>query len=231
MSNHFSLEAHARDYQGKAEARRHRRQDHILAVIYGNHEDSQSIYLKKNIVAKAVESAAFHSQIIELAVDGNKQLVVLKDIQLHPNGFQVMHLDFMRINAKETLTMHVPIEYVGTEDAPGVKVGGRFEYTQTDLEIKCLPQNLPSVIQVDVSHMELDQTLHLSDVKLPKGVEFVIDISGDHDHPLVALHMPKVVVEEPVDVAEEGAEDAAEASEGDDAEKTESAGESASEEG
>lgn len=196
MSAPYTIPAQIRDYDGKASVRRHRRLDrHVPAVIYGAKQDNANIYLMKNVVDKAITLEVFHGHVIHLTINDKVHPVLLKSFQMHPNGMDVQHLDFIRVSDKDVITVDVGIRFIGEEQAPGYKQGGRFEHMMTKAHVRCLPRNLPDHIDVDVSQMQLDQTLHLSDIKLPRGIKWAIDISGDHDHALVALHKPKIQIE------------------------------------
>jgi large subunit ribosomal protein L25 len=140
--------------------------------------------------------------------------VILKDVQRDPAKPRIAHVDFLRVRADQKLNMNVPLHFKGAENAPGTKEGGVFSHLMNDVEVSCLPANLPEYIEVDISDMALNQTLHLSDLKLPKGVELVAFAHGqeEHDHPVVSIHIPRIIEEEVVEpVAEEveGAEAAA----------------------
>lgn len=219
MASHpsFELDAEVREDMGKGASRRLRRSGtKVLGILYGGQEDALPIVLEHRHVSKALENPTVYSHILTLNIKGKAQKVVLKDIQRHPNRPQIQHMDFQRIRADQALTMHVPLKFHGELDAPGLKEGGVISKAMVEVEIRCLPDNLPEYIDVDVSHMQMNDVLHLSDLKLPKGVELTAMSHGhDNNLPLVSIHMPKVVAEEevPVETAEapaaEGAEGAA----------------------
>ena len=141
----------------------------------------------------ALENEAVYSSILSLSIDGKAIQVVLKDLQRHPFKSRVLHADFLRINANEKLTMSVPLHFLGEDVAPGVKEGaGMISHLMTELEIKCLPANLPEYIEVDISTLQLDHALHLSDIKLPNGVELAHAIvDARHNYPVVAIQKPR----------------------------------------
>lgn len=211
MSNQFTLTAQKRNDHGKAACRRMRRlNDQIPAVLYGGEEQPLSILLDHKKVAHALENEAFYSHILTIQIDGKDQKAVLKDVQRHPVKSRILHMDFMRITGKEKIHMHVPLHFIGEENAPGVIEGGVLSHQLGNVEVVCLPQDLPEFIEVDVSHMKLDEVLHISQLKLPKGVELVA-LAHDNDLVVSSIHLPKVVIEEPVvtettEVAAEGAE-------------------------
>ena len=200
MSNILKLTVEPRAVVGTSNMRRLRRLDgKVPAVIYGAEKENQAVMIPANIIQRALENEAFASSILTLDVAGDKQKVILKAVQRHPWKPKIMHLDFYRINAKEKLNMTVAIHFTGEEECPGVKEGGVVSRNYNELEIRCLPGNLPEFIEVDVANLEMDQVLHLSDIKVPEGVELVAMMShGDepaHDHVVVAVHKP-VITEE-----------------------------------
>jgi large subunit ribosomal protein L25 len=196
MSNVFEIQAELRTETGKAAMRRMRRLDgRIPAVIYGAGKDAQSITLDHNEISTALGREAMYSHILTLNVGGQSEKVVLKDIQRHPFKPKVVHVDFLRINAKEALVMNVPVHFLGEEDAPGAKAGGVVSKMMTDLEVRCLPGNLPEFIELDMSALEVDHTIHLSDVKLPKGVELTLELSEEHNPGVVSISTPKAEAE------------------------------------
>lgn len=218
MSDDFTLNAQVRSETGKGFNRRLRRLENKLpGVIYGAGKDTTALTLDHNKVIKALENEAFYSSILTLDIGGTKEKAVIKDIQRHPAKAKVLHMDFLRVSATEKLTMRIPLHFIGADVAPGVKQqGGVVQHHMTDVEIRCLPADLPEFIAVDISELELDQSIHMSGLKLPKAVELVDSIEDtEHDHTVVSIHIPKVVVEEEpveeeVEAAAEGEEAAAE---------------------
>lgn len=217
----FEFVVDIRAEHGKSAARRMRRQqDRIPAVVYGAGEATQSISIQHKDIFHALEDGTVFSNILKLSIAGKEQQVILKAIQRHAYKPKILHVDFLRIKAKEHITMHVPLHFLGEEEAPGVKEGGVYAKNITDIEIRCLPAALPESIEVDVSEMALDQTIHLSDLKPPSGVEFaqfvVTELDEAHDHPVISLHVPKAAqadIEAEAREAEEAGEAAAESSE------------------
>ena len=165
---------------------------------------------------KALENEEFFTQIITLNLNGKSEQVVLKDLQRHPyRATQIMHIDFMRIKASEKITMLIPLHFIEEEVAPGVKQGGIITHSISEVEVKCLPSDLPKYIDIDMSNMELNDIVHLSNLKLPKGVELTELTHGEeHDLPIATLQMARiaeeVVVEEMVAAEEEIEEEAKE---------------------
>jgi len=201
MSELYELQAEIRENLGKGHTRRMRRLgDKIPAVIYGAHENVQHISLAHSKVLKAVENEAFYSHILTLDVNGKKEKTVLKAVQRHPFKPKITHMDFLRISAKEKITMQVPLHFDGEDIAPGVKIGGGIiSHLETSAEISCLPADLPEYLTVDVSGLELDASLHLSDIKLPKGVELT-SLTHENDKAVASIHLPRAALE-----VEEGA--------------------------
>ena len=193
MAEVIELKANSRTSLGKAECRRLRRvNDRVPAVVYGAGEAPQSIELGQKELRMALENEATYASILDLNIDGKSQKVVLKDLQRHPFKAYLLHADFLRINVKEKLTMSVPLHYLNEETAVGVKTGGGVvSRLMNEVEIKCLPGNLPEYIEVDLQDLDVEHSLHLSDVKLPKGVEFASAVDGEHDQPIVSIHKPR----------------------------------------
>ncbi|MDA9372364.1 50S ribosomal protein L25/general stress protein Ctc [Porticoccaceae bacterium] len=194
MSTDFTLHAKGREVSGKGASRRLRRlAGEIPAIVYGGKKDPQSLTLIHKDVLKALENEAYYSHIITLDVDGKSQDVVLKDVQRHPAKTAILHLDFLRINKTTALTIRVPLHFINEDNCVGVKKeGGIISHTMSELEVQCLPKDLPEFIDVDVSELALGSTLHISDIKLPKGVESVaLSHGSDHDLPVAAVNKVK----------------------------------------
>lgn len=188
----FEFNADVRGVKGTSASRGMRRQEVVPAVVYGAGLEPQKISLSHQAVWRALENEAFYSHILTLKIGDTSEQVILKDMHRHPFKSQIMHMDFMRIKANEELTMHVPLHLVGEEKAPGVKEGGVLSKLMNDLAIRCLPADLPEFIELDVSAMSIGDSLHLSDIKLPKGVSFVTEVDAEHDHTVVSIHVSKV---------------------------------------
>lgn len=212
MSAQIEINASVRETHGKAAARRMRREEGLIpAVVYGAGKAPVSLTLNHNEIIKALENEAFYSQILNLKIEGQKtkQKVVLKAVQRHVYKPKVEHLDFFRVSAKEKLTMNVPVHFLNAETCKGVKEqGGVVIHAMNEVEISCLPADLPEFIEIDLADLELNHSVHLSELKLPEGVEVVALTHGeDHDLAVVSIQMPKVVEDEPEEVeaaAEEG---------------------------
>jgi large subunit ribosomal protein L25 len=197
MSNNLQLSAEIRTDAGKGASRRLRHSNKIPGIIYGAGKAPQSITLEHHQVAKALENEEFFSQILTLNVNSTNEQVVLKDLQRHPIKPIIMHMDFLRIKADEELTMHIPLHFIGADKAPGIKQGGIISHAISEIEIRCLPANLPKYIEIDTSAMNVNDIIHLSDIKLPQGVKIPILQQGEeYDQPVVTLHMPRAETEE-----------------------------------
>ena len=219
MSTDFTLHAKGREDTGKGASRRLRRlAGEIPAIVYGGKKAAAQISLSQKDVTKALENEAFYSHVISLDVDGKSEDVIIKDLQRHPAKAFVMHMDFFRVSKTTKLQTRAPLHFINEEACVGVKLGGGLiAHSMTELEISCLPKDLPEYIEVDMADVEIGQTLHLSDIKLPKGVESVALSHGDdHDLPVAAVNKPKAVEEisdeapEAPETAEDSEEEASE---------------------
>ena len=201
MKESFVVNAELRTDQGKAASRRLRRTGKVPAVIYGGKEPAQQLTLSHHEMAKHLETEAFYSHILTLKFGGKEQQAVLKDIQRHPAQPILMHFDFQRVFADVAIRMDVPLHFVGGEKCPGVKAdGGLVEHSLVQVEVECLPKDLPEFIEVDLSNMKLNETIHLSQLKLPAGVALV-ELKHGNDPSVAAVHVPRKIEEE-VPVAE-----------------------------
>ena len=188
----FTLNAQARTDLGKGASRRLRHAANIPAVVYGGSKPAESVTILAKEIAKLFENEAAYSHVIELNVDGTKQNVIVKAMQRHPSKQFIMHADFVRVVAGQKLTAIVPVHFVG-EEAP-VKKGGEISHVLNEIEVTCLPKDLPEFIEVDLSALEIGAIVHLSDLKAPKGVEFVALAHGD-DKAVANVHAPRVAPE------------------------------------
>jgi len=209
MSVTFELDAEVRTDSGKGASRRLRHANKIPAIMYGGGEDPVSLTMEHNKIANALENEAFYSHILTINVDGKGIKAVLRDLQRHPAKPTIMHADFQRINENEKLHMHVPLHFINEDVATGVKEqGGIIQHSAVEVEISCLPKDLPEYIEVDVAALELGNSLHLSDITLPEGVEVVALSHGDdHDQPIVSIHKTRGESEDEAEA--EGGEEAA----------------------
>lgn len=190
MSKLFTLQAEARQDQGKGASRRLRRDNKVPAVIYGGGQEPQSITLKHNELLRNLQEEAFYSQIIALDVAGKKERVILRDLQRHPAKPVVLHVDLQRIKEDELLQVSIPLHFVNEESSVGVKTqGGSVNRIANEILVSCLPKDLPEYIEVDMAEIEKGQIVHLADLKLPEGVTSpVLALGEDHNLAIVAIH-------------------------------------------
>lgn len=206
MSNDFCVKAEVRTDKGKGASRRLRRTGHIPAVIYGAGKEAVSLSVEHDPILHQLDNEAFFASILEIDIEGKKEKAVLKDMQRHPYKPTIMHIDFLRVKMSEKLRLSVPIHITGEEVCPGVKQGGNVSHLLTEVEVSCLPQNLPEALTVDISGLGLDETLRLSDIVLPEGVELVeLSHGEEHDQAVVSVHMAHVASEETAEAGEEAA--------------------------
>jgi len=194
MSQEFVIEAFPRDDQGRGASRRLRREERkIPAIIYGGGKDAAPVAIWHNELKKAIENEAFFSHILTIDIAGKKESVILKDLQRHPYKPLLTHADFLRVDKHHEIHVNVPLHFVNEDTAPAVKLqGGVVSHTMTEVEVICLPQNLPEFIEVDLTDVEMDQVVHLSDLKLPEGVRVAaLQQGADHDQPVASIHKPK----------------------------------------
>ena len=181
MTN-FALNAEVRSDLGKGASRRLRRNESLVpAVIYGGEKPAQSISLLAKDLAKLLENEAAFSHVLSLDVAGTKENVLIKALQRHPAKGFVLHADFVRVVAGQKLNAHVPLHFINEASSVGVKQqGGEVSHTISEVEVSCQPQDLPEFIEVDLAKVEVGQIVHLSDIKLPKGVELVALAHGNN---------------------------------------------------
>ena len=214
----FEIIAEPREDMGKGASRRLRREGKVPGVVYGANKDAASIMVQHNEISRHLENEAFYSHILTLQVGKAKEKVVLKDLQRHPYKPVILHLDLLRVDENEKLIMRVPLHFIHEDECIGVKQsGGVISHVMTDLEISCLPKDLPEYVEVDMAEINVGEGIHLTDLKLPEGSEIAALLhGGDAAQIVVTVHVPKVVIEvedELVDEAEaeEGAVEAGEA--------------------
>ena len=196
MSTDFILQAKGREDTGKGASRRLRRlAGEVPAIVYGGKKNPTKIALTHKDVAKALENEAFFSSIISLDIEGASEDVIIKDIQRHPFKKIVLHMDFFRVSKTTVLQTKVPLHFINEDTCPGVKLGGGIvAHTMTDIEIQCLPKNLPEFIEVDMAEVDLGDIVHISDIVLPEGVESVaLNLGADHDLSVATINKPKAV--------------------------------------
>jgi large subunit ribosomal protein L25 len=207
MAATLDLIAEFREDSGKGSSRRLRHAGKVPAIIYGAGREPRTLTFDHNALLRATENESFFSSVLSVQVGPNVRKAILKDIQVHPARRQIMHLDLQRIVEDEKIKMTVPIHYLNEEAAAGVKEdGGTISKLRTEVEVSCFPANLPEYLSVDVEALELDQMLHLSDIKLPEGVDLT-DLIADppRDEGIVSCHVLRVA-EEPEEEPAEGEE-------------------------
>jgi large subunit ribosomal protein L25 len=217
MSDQFELKAEVREDMGKGASRRLRRlADLVPAIIYGGKKDPQPLTLVRKDLEKALENEAFYSQVLTIKVGKGKEKAILKDLQRHPARDSVMHADFMRVDDKVLIKVHIPIHFLNEDTCHGVKVeGGMIQHQTTDIEIQCLPADIPEYIEVDMLEIETGQIVHLSDITLPANVtSMALALGEDHDLAVASVIAPKIHDEE----LDEAVEDAGDEEGGEEAE-------------
>lgn len=190
----FTIQAELRTDTGKGASRRLRREEKVPAILYGADKEAVSITVDHNKVNNMADHEAFYSHILTLVIDGKKHEAILKDVQRHPYKPKLTHLDFQRVVKGQKLHTHVPVHFVNEASAVGVKEeGGVVVHHIADLEVTCLPKDLPEFVEVDIANLKLGETLHLTDLNMPKGVELVELAKGaDHDQAVVSITAPRV---------------------------------------
>lgn len=179
---HIEINAKKRVLQGTGASRRLRHASRVPGIVYGGGKDPQPIDLDHKELYFSLKNEAFHSSVLTLNLDGEKENVLLRDFQMHPYKIIVMHVDFQRVDATHKVHVKVPLHFINADVAPGVKLGGGVvSHLLTEVDVECLPDALPEFIEVDLSALEAGHTIHLSELKLPAGVQFVALVRGE-DH-------------------------------------------------
>ncbi len=210
MASEINLVAEYREDTGKGSSRRLRHAGKVPAIIYGGGREPRALTFDHNELLKATESEAFMSSVLQIKVGENMRRTIIKDIQVHPAKRQIMHIDLQRVVEDEVIRMTVPLHYLNEEIAPGVKAGGSVSKTVIEVEVVCLPRYLPEYIEVDLAGMELDDMLHMSDIKLPEGVQITaLTHEPPTDEAICSVHVMRVAEEPETVEGEEGDEDAA----------------------
>jgi len=186
----FELEAESRSDIGKGASRRLRRDGKVPAVIYGSGEDPQSITLVHSEIQKRLHHEAFYSHVLTVNVGGKANKAILRDMQRHPAKAIIMHMDFQRVDEGKPIRVHVPLHFMGEDVAPGAKAGGLITHELIEVALDVLPRHLPEFIEVDVSGLDVGESLHLSDLPLPESGSLVELARGEgHDLPVVSIHV------------------------------------------
>jgi large subunit ribosomal protein L25 len=205
----IEVSATTRKAQGTGASRRLRKSGRVPGIVYGGKEP-MLIDVDHNNLYHALRNEAFHATILALDLDGKKEQVLLRDFQMHPFRQQVLHIDFQRVQADKKIHMRVPLHFINADIAPGVKVGGGIvSHVLNELEVACLPADLPASIEVDLATLDLAHSIHVSDIKMPKGVE----VTGHHHagDAVATVQVPRGAVEAAAATAEAAAPAAGEA--------------------
>lgn len=208
MAKTHEIKAQVRNDEGKGASRRLRRAAFVPAVVYGADQPPESIQIEHNTILLAAKHEWFFSSILDLNVDGKVQKVLVRDWQKHPYKLQMMHMDFLRINENEPIRVNVPLHFLNQESAPAAKMTGAvISHNLTEVEVSCLPKDLPEFIELDLGNLELGDIIHLSDIKLPADVKIaaLLHHGEEHDVAVVTALSVKEEVEEP-SADEEGEE-------------------------
>lgn len=204
----FELNAQKRTLQGSGASRRLRHANKVPGIIYGGNAEPLMIELPHNDLLLALRKEAFHASVVTINVDGKAETVLLRDSQMHPYRPLVLHVDFLRVDTTHAIHQKVPLHFINAEVAPGVKIAdGIVSPAMVELDISCLPQDLPAFIEVDLSKLEAGHAIHVSQLALPKGV--TPNIHGGDDPVVVTIVLKKAAAEEAAATEGEGAAAAA----------------------
>jgi large subunit ribosomal protein L25 len=218
MSQKIEINAELRTDVGKGASRRLRRSgDKVPGIIYGAEEAPVNLTLNANELSKAMQSEAFYSQILNVKFDGKSQQAVVRDMQRNPATEKVLHVDFFRISANKPIQVSVPLHFVNEDKCKGVRLGGgTIAHTMNEVEVSCLPADLPEYIEVYMAELDIGEIIHLSDLALPQGVA-IVALTHDDDRAVVSVQAPRAAIEEEEEAmeaaaaegeAEEGSEEA-----------------------
>ena len=205
--NEFEVVARPRTGLGTNASRRLRRTGKIPAILYGGGKDPMPLSLEENRIRKQVENEAFASHVLSVKIEGEESQAVLKSVHRDPATERVIHLDFQRISASSEIHMRVPLHFVNEEDCPGKRAGGIVTHLLVEVEVGCLPKDLPEYIEVDMASLDVGDSVHLSELDIPEGVHVMALVHNpDNDQPVVSVQHPQKLVIEPGD-EEEGFEE------------------------
>ena len=187
MKTAFELNAEFRDAQGKGASRRLRHENKVPAILYGGHREPRALALDHTKLMLMLDNERFYSTIINIKVGEVSQAAILKDVQRHPAKNAVLHVDLQRVMENEKIRIAIPLHFKGESVAPGVKKGGVVSHLRNEVEVSCLPKDLPEFVDVDLSGLELNQMLYLADLKVPEGVE-ILELTHGRNSPVVSVH-------------------------------------------
>lgn len=212
----IEINAKTRDTKGTGASRRLRHAGTTPGVLYGGTKDALSLELDTKELFMQFRHEAFHASILTLNLNGKKESVILRDFQMHPVRNNIQHIDFQRINENEKINVKVPFHFTNEDTAPGVKLeGGLVSHIMTEIDISCLPKDLPQYIEVDLGSLAMGDSIHLSEVSIPDGVELTT-LTEENDPVITSISKPKVVIEE--EVVTESSEDSSEGESSDESE-------------
>ena len=191
MASQYILSGTKRENFGKRASKRYRRENLVSAEVYGASKDNQSILVNSFELTNQIKDPQFYSNVIDLNVGKTKIEVILKDIQRDPQKSHITHIDFLEVDQNVKITVNVPINFINEDTCVGIKKsGGVISHIITEIEISCLPKDIPENIQVDVQELDINQSIHLTEIKLPDGVEFLSGTDKDHDSAIVKCYQP-----------------------------------------
>jgi large subunit ribosomal protein L25 len=208
MKTSFELVAEFRETQGKGASRRLRHEGKVPAILYGGHSEARKLTLSHQKLLIMLDNERFYSTILSLKVGDQTQNAILKDVQRHPYKNAIVHIDFQRVEDNQLIRMKVPLHFTGAAVSPGVKTqGGIVSHMRNEVEVSCLPKDLPEFLEVDMSALALNESIHLSQLALPEGVELIA--LAKEDAAVVAIHSPRAEEPDPAAAAAAAAEGAA----------------------
>ena len=191
MTSQYILSGTKRENFGKRASKRYRRENLVPAEVYGASKDNQSILINSFELTNQIKDPQFYSNVIDLNVGKTKIEVILKDVQRDPQKSHITHIDFLEVDQNVKITVNVPINFINEDTCVGIKKsGGVISHIITEIEISCLPKDIPENIQVDVQELDINQSIHLTEIKLPDGVEFLSGTDKDHDSAIVKCYQP-----------------------------------------
>ncbi len=223
MSANLNITAHTRTDLGKGAVRRLRATGHIPGIVYGGGEEApQSIKIRHDDIMHRLENETFYSSILRLELDGNKEKVVLKEVQRHPAKIDILHVDLQRVSSTSEITMNIPVHFLNTEEAKGVKLGGEIDVHYNEVEIKCMAKDLPESFEIDLIEFDIGDSFSLSQIDLPEGVTLTAFIGATEEEMLSKDQMVVQVIEPRIE--EEEPEETEEVAEGEEGEEGTEAG-------
>ena len=223
----IEINAKERKSKGTGASRRLRHEGSTPGILYGGVKDAISLEIDTKELFMQFRHEAFHASILTLNLEGKKESVILRDFQMHPVRNNIQHIDFQRINENEKISVKVPFHFINEETAPGVKIeGGLVSHIMTEIDISCLPKDLPQYIEVDLGELAMGESIHLSEVTVPDGVELT-SLTDENDPAITSISKPKVVVEE--EIVTEASEEGEEGEEGEGSESSDDSGSDAGE--